>query len=100
MATTDVSTSSLTAVAKNVNELVLKYNKSVERIYEIGSEIDAMWDGDANKKFIATLGADRERFNAMSVLLSRYTEVLNETAQVYAKAESEVLEIVTTNKVR
>lgn len=100
MATTTVSTGSLQNVAKNVAEQVVKYNKSVERIYEIGAELDAMWDGDANKKFISVIGSDRERFSAMSKLLSQYIDALNQSAKVYAETENSVKEIMTTNKVR
>lgn len=100
MATTTVSTGSLQNVAKNVAEQVVKYNKSVERIYEIGVELDAMWDGDANKKFISVIGNDRERFNAMSKLLMQYIDALNQSAKVYVETENSVKEIMTTNKVR
>lgn len=100
MATTNVSTGSLQNVAKNVAEQVVKYNKSVERIYEIGSELDAMWDGDANKKFMSVIGNDRERFAAMSKLLTQYVDALNQSAKIYAETENSVKEIMTTNKVR
>lgn len=100
MATTNVSTGSLQNVARNVSEQVVKYNKSVERIYEIGSELDAMWDGDANKKFMSVIGNDRERFSAMSKLLMQYIDALNQSAKIYSETENSVKEIMTTNKVR
>jgi WXG100 family type VII secretion target len=100
MATTEVLTSKLTEVAKNVNDLVQKYNKSILRVYEIGSELDTMWDGEANQKFNAMFANDRERFNAMSSLLTRYTETLNQAASIYAKAESDAIQTIATNKVR
>lgn len=100
MATTEVMTAKLTEVAKTVNELIQKYNKSVVRVYEIGGELDAMWDGEANQKFNSQFANDREKFNAMANLLARYTETLNQAATIYAKAESDAIQTIATNKIR
>lgn len=92
MPLTEVSTAQLLNVSKKVNDLIENYKRSVNKVYEIGAEIDGMWDGEANQKFNAILGADREKFNAMSTLISEYSRMLNETAATYARTEAEVLE--------
>ncbi len=100
MASTEVITSKMSEVSNRVEDIITKYNTSVSKIYEIGSQIDSMWDGEASNKFVSVLGNDRERFNAMTTMLSKYVEVLRQDVSIYQKAESDVLNVLNTNKVR
>jgi len=100
MAQTEVTTQTLRTVGTNVNDLIARYNASVAKINEIGSQLDAMWDGDGNRKFMEILNNDSEKFSAMRTLLTKYVETLNQTAAMYEKAEGEVVQVVTVNKVR
>lgn len=59
-----------------------------------------MWDGPASNKFVSILGNDRERFNALAKMLNAYVETLRRDAAIYAKAESDALDILNTNKIR
>ena len=56
-----------------------------------------MWDGKASNKFTARMGNDRERFDAMAKLLESYVAVLRHNAGVYVKAESDVLNVLSSN---
>jgi len=100
MAGTEVLTGRMLDVARNVEDIIGRYNASVNRMYQIGGEIDAMWDGDASNKFKATLGSDRERFDALTKMLNAYVETLRQNAAIYAKAESDVLDVLNTNTIR
>ncbi len=100
MSGTEVLTGRMLEAAKNVEDIIGRYNQSVTKLYQIGAEIDGMWDGEASSKFMATLGNDRERFNAMTRMLTAYVEVLRRDAAIYAKAESDALNILNTNKIR
>jgi len=100
MAGTEVLTSRMAEVAKNVEDVIGRYNTSVNKIFQIGGEIDAMWEGEANKKFMATLNNDRQRFDALTKMLTAYVETLRNDATIYAKAESDVLNILNTNTIR
>ena len=100
MAGTEVITGRMLEVAKNVEELISRYNTSVNRVYQIGGEVDAMWDGEASRKFQVILGNDRERFNAMTRLLTEYVQVLRQDANIYARTEGNVIDILNTNKIR
>lgn len=100
MAGTDVLTGRMTEVAKNIEDIVGRYNQAVSKLYQIGGEIDTMWDGEASNKFMSTLGNDRDRFNAMAKMLTSYVEVLRTDAGIYAKAESDSLNVLNTNKIR
>ena len=98
MAGTEVLTSRMNEVAKSVEDIIARYNTSVNKVYQIGGEIDAMWEGEANKKFMATLGNDRQRFDALTRMLTEYVETLRQSAITYAKAESDVLNALNTKK--
>lgn len=100
MAGTEVLTGRMLEVAKNLEDIIGRYNTSINSMFQIGSEIDAMWDGDASNKFMATLGNDRERFNALTKMLTAYADTLRQDATIYAKAESDVLDVLNTNKIR
>jgi len=97
---TEVTTGKLNQVANTLSELITQYNASVDRFYNCGAEIDTMWDGEASQKFMYTLTNDRERFNALRNILQRYVEVLNQDANTYAQAESDVLNVLNTNTIR
>ena len=100
MAGTEVLTGRLLEVSKNVEELVGRYNQSVNKVYQIGGEIDGMWEGEASRKFMTILGNDRERFNALTKMLTAYVETLRQDAAIYAKAENDALNVLNTNKIR
>jgi WXG100 family type VII secretion target len=100
MAGTEVLTGRMLEVAKSVEDIIGRYNTSVNKMYQIGGEIDAMWEGEANRKFMATLGNDRQRFDALTKMLTSYVEVLRQDAAIYARAENDVLGVLNTNTIR
>lgn len=95
---TELTTVKMREVVNNLTDQVKSYNTAVTKLYEIGEEIDAMWEGEASQKFKANLGNDRERFNALTTMLNRYIEVLNQDIQTYSQAESEALQIIASNR--
>ena len=100
MTGTEVLTGRMLDVAKNVEDIIGRYNTSINKMYQIGGEIDAMWEGEANKKFMAALGNDKQRFDALTKMLTAYVETLRQDAAIYAKAEGDVLNVLNTNTVR
>ncbi|MDR1605190.1 MAG: WXG100 family type VII secretion target [Gracilibacteraceae bacterium] len=97
---TEVTTGKLIQAANRLSDFIAQYNGAVDKFYNNGAEIDTMWDGEASQKFMATLTGDRDRFNALTRILQRYVEVLNQDANTYAKAEEDVRNVLATNKVR
>ncbi|WP_020225051.1 WXG100 family type VII secretion target [Holdemania massiliensis] len=95
---TELTTSKMKEVVNHLSEQVKSYDKAVARLYEIGEEMDTMWEGEASNKFKANLGNDRSRFNALTTMLNRYIEVLTQDIQTYAQAESEAIQIIASNR--
>lgn len=100
MAGTEVLTGKMMDVAKSVEDIAGRYRTSVNKLYQIGGEIDQMWEGEASDKFVATLGNDRPRFDALAKMLDDYVATLRNDAAIYGKAESDALNILNTNKIR
>ena len=100
MAGTEVLTRQLMDAAAKVEDTLKVYDSSVNKMYLIGGEIDAMWDGNANDKFMATMKNDRAKFNALKEMVTRYIEVLRQNVDTYVKAEDNVVDVLITNKVR
>ena len=100
MAGTEVLTGSLMGIAADLEDLIGRYRQSINRVYTIGQELDSMWDGNASSKFAAQMGSDRESFDALAKLLELYVSVLRQNANIYRKAESDVLAVLTMNKGR
>jgi len=96
MAGTEVLTGNMLDIAAGLDDLIGRYRQSINRIFIIGQELDSMWDGNASSKFASQMGNDREHFDAMAKLLESYVSVLRHNAGIYLKAESDVLDIMTT----
>lgn len=95
---TELTTSRMREVVNNLSEQVKSYNNAIAKLYEIGEEIDSMWEGEASLKFKSNLGNDRERFNALTIMLNRYIETLNQDIQTYSQAEAEAVQIIASNR--
>lgn len=97
---TEVLTARLLEVAQRVEENTQRYNAAVDKVYQIGMEIDAMWDGEASQKFMYILGNDRPRFDVLTKILNVYINTLRQDVGIYEKAEYDVLNVVSSNKFR
>lgn len=101
MAVTNISsTGQMEAVANKVEEIIKTYDQAVSKMYDIGQEVDAMWDGDASQKFLSIMGTDREKFVALRTMLTSYVEVLREDIRIYVDAERQAVDTLNTNKIR
>ena len=100
MASTEVLTRQMLDVGAKVEDTMKYYEASVNKMYLIGGEIDVMWEGNANEKFIATMKNDRVKFNALKDLVTKYIEVLRLNVATYCKAEDDAVGVVVTNKYR
>jgi len=88
------SSAKMTTVAKNIEDVIARYNQSINKLYELGAQVDSMWEGDASKTFKALFEGDRERFNAMTKLLQQYVATLQQDINIYHKAESDAINAV------
>ena len=100
MAVSRINTQEMRGVANEVEQLASDYSRQVQALYTTGSELDKMWDGDANSSFNAQLGQDQARFEALNKVIDQYTQVLRDNAEQYDKSEADAVQTVTTKSVR
>ena len=60
------------------------------------TELDAMWDGDANDTFNAMIEEDKPKFTRLEEMMNLYKDAITKAAGKYEEAEGEVSQIVKT----
>jgi WXG100 family type VII secretion target len=88
------SSGQMSNVAKSVEDINARYDQSVSKLYDLGAQVDSMWEGDASKTFKAQFDDDRERFMALNKMLTQYVETLRQDIATYHKAEEDAIEAV------
>ncbi len=97
---TRVTTQKMRQVADQVETYARDFVQRVNDLYNVGQQLDSMWDGDASQRFMTQLGTDRERFEAMNRVLLQYVEALRSNAASYDNAEARAMETLNTNSIR
>ena len=87
-------------IAKNMEDIIARYQTSVHRIYQIGEEIDALWDGEAGKRFMAHMGQHRQNLDAMVKTFTEFSLVLRQNAMGYARAEQDAMDLIQRRNAR
>jgi len=95
-----VNTQGMRTAANEIEQQAYDYTQQVTALYQVGQELDGMWDGDANATFKAQLGQDQPRFEALNNVVRQYVETLRSNADSYDKAEAEAVQTLKTNTVR
>ena len=70
------------------------WRETVQSIYVLVQELDAMWDGLANTEFNLNFEQDRPLYNRLGNLMQEYAEALIQAAQRYNDGEDDVAQIV------
>ena len=100
MALNRIDTKEIRVVAGSVEDLAADYVRQVQALYQSGSELDKMWEGDANAAFNAQLGQDQPRFEAMNKVIGQYVQSLRDSADAYDSSEAEAVQTIGTKHVR
>jgi WXG100 family type VII secretion target len=100
MAQSRINTQEMRGVSNEVEQLASDYTKQVQALYQAGSDLDKMWDGDANSTFNAQLGQDQARFEALNRVIGQYVQVLRDNANDYDKSEADAVQTLQTNTIR
>lgn len=70
------------------------WRETVQSIYALVQELDAMWDGLANTEFNLNFEQDHPLYDRLDNLMQEYKQALVQAAQRYDDAENDVLQIV------
>ena len=100
MALNRINTQEMRSVANSAEQLAGDYTRQVQALYQVGGELDKMWDGDANTSFNAQLGQDQSRFEELNRVLGLYVQNLRENADAYDRSEADAVQTLQTKIVR
>ena len=89
-----VNTTGMRTVAGDIEQMANDYTQQVTALYSVGQELDALWEGDANAAFMAQLGQDQPRFDALNTVVRQYIEALRRSAESYVKGEEHHIQIL------
>lgn len=81
----------MNSVATNLESLIEEWKTSVNDLYSIYTELDDMWDGDANDTFNDKfLNDDKSKYDILADTLVEYLEALKNAVKQYTEAENQV----------
>lgn len=91
-----INTAAMRNAANEFGTEISNWHGLVEQIWAAMSELDAMWDGDANTAFNALIAEDKPKFTQLEHMMEEYKNAITTAAGKYEAAEGEVKGIVTT----
>lgn len=83
-----VTSSQLRHTADELNNLNGQFKARVADLENQESQLNSMWDGDANTAFHNAFVRDKEQMNNFSTLIAQYVQTLSNIAAEYDKAEA------------
>ena len=89
MATIEVTPGMMISIAGEIKQKMEEWDTCVTRIYQYCQELDAMWEGDANKAFNTVMEEDRQKFTNLSSMMMEYQNAVIDMANAYIKQEEE-----------
>ncbi|MBE6838998.1 MAG: WXG100 family type VII secretion target [Ruminococcus sp.] len=89
MAQFEIRPMEMEQTAREIDAKINEWQASVNRLYQYVSELDTMWEGDANDAFNKTFAADRSKYNSLANLMDEYKNAILKAAQEYKIADSE-----------
>ncbi len=96
MANFTVTTSVLRSKAEELTQFNTRFNQSIEKLVTSESNLNAMWDGEANDTFHAAFMTDKGKMDEFSKLIMQYIDRLQTIAQRYDQTEQTNTEIAST----
>lgn len=94
---TSVNPQEMLSTAKSLADKIGEWNQKVGEIYKLQSELDYMWDGNANAAFNNQWADDKVKYDQLSQLMAEYCEAISTAANLYIQREEEVHNIVAAN---
>lgn len=91
----NVKPEEMNAAATSIEAKIEEWQESVQRLYTLHQEMDAMWDGTSNDAFNQVFTGDLQKFNQLTALMRQYVAAIKTAAANYISGEEEVQSIVT-----
>ena len=96
MAKMVVDTEAMRRTAGEFEQEIGYWHDLVDQIWRAMTDLDAMWDGDANEAFNALVTEDKPKFERLAQMMETYKTAIDTAASKYDSGEAEVKNIVST----
>lgn len=86
----EVNISLLKQDAEQIEERIAGLKQGVNKLCDIGTELDAMWEGEAKKIFVTNLARGRNSIDCLLQEAGRISKLLKEAVGIYQNCENAV----------
>lgn len=93
----NVNPQEMLSTAQKLSDKISEWNQKVNEIYSLQSELDYMWDGNANSVFNNQWADDKVKYESLARLMTEYCEAIANAANLYIEREDEVQGIISSN---
>ena len=96
MATMNINSSQMRAIASDIKEQMEAWEASVKRIYDLNNELDATWEGAGKAEFNQIMEEDRAKYNSLSLMMQEYQNLILEIAANYDESDAAAKSILSS----
>lgn len=89
MAKIEITPEMMNSIAKDLGQKIEEWNAAVKTIYTLHAELDAQFEGEANNRLNARMAEDQPKYNALSELMTAYTNEIIKASADYVAADQE-----------
>lgn len=95
-----VTAAELKSKKEELASLNKSYKSQLEQLKTTMTQLDAMWDGDAQDAFKATFNKDQANLMQYYTLINKYCKALDQIIAAYTKAERTNVNIAKTRSAK
>ena len=93
MATMEITPEQMISIAKEIKIKMGDWESCVNQVYSLYAELDAMFEGSANKEFTKRFTEDSAKFKKLFSLMESYQQAIIDMANDYKSADNEAAAI-------
>lgn len=86
--------SDMEQVARDIASKIQEWQASVNKLYQLHAEMDAMWEGDANEAFNKQFAEDKPKYNNLGNLMEEYKNEIIKAANIMDNADREAATMI------
>ena len=83
-----INTTAMRNTASEFGTEISEWHGLVEQIWAAMSELDAMWDGDANTAFNTLIAEDKPKFTQLERMMEEYKNAITRQPKARSRASS------------
>lgn len=80
----EITPEMMNSTAKEIEQIIEKWNTSVKAIYSLCAELDAQFEGEANVRLNTRMAEEQSKYYEFSEMMTGYTEDLKAFADKVA----------------